>query len=162
MLAEVCAVWKPLSKGWSSPTGSSWARVRLRLLAMSGTVLDGCTSFYLLAAGVLLFPCRWPIHSLLPLTSPSLLPLNDQKRPPGPMGRQWKASDQQSIWCLHTWGCCVEIQKVWKGGYSWDLYTCMVVTGSAAKSLIIFIFCHKRMKRSDSLHKCRHGPAPLG
>lgn len=99
MLAEVCAVWKLLSKGQSTPTGNSWARARasLQLVAMSGTVLDGCTSFYLLTTGVLLFPCRWPIHSLLPLTLSFFLPLNGQRRPPGSIQRQWTASDQQNI-----------------------------------------------------------------
>lgn len=78
-------------------TANSWARARLQLVAMSGTVLDGCTSFYLLTTGALLFPCRWPIHSLLPLTLSFFLPLNGQRRPPGSIQRQWTASNQQNI-----------------------------------------------------------------
>lgn len=102
MSAEVCAVWKPLSKGLL-PT--PLARVRLQQpVVLSGTVLDGCTSFYLLTTGVLLFPCRWPIHSLLPLTLSSFLLLKGQTEPPGYTECWWKASNQQNIWCwcLHT------------------------------------------------------------
>lgn len=158
MPAEVCAVWKPLSKSQSTPTGSSSAGVRLLPLAMSGTVLDGCTSFYLLTTGVLLFPCRWPIHSLLPLTSPSFLPLNGQKRPPCSIEGQWKASDHHCVMFANM-GCYVE--RYWKV-LVMRCICCMVVTGSAVKPQIIFISVHKRMRHTDTVHKCRHGPAPLG
>lgn len=107
---------------------------------MSGTVLDGCTSFYLLTTGVLLFPCRWAIHSLLPLTLPFFLPLDSHKTPPGSIQHQWTASSQQNIqcWCLHTLLLYIKPKWIENCAFAAD--------GSAVKPQIIFIFYHIRMK----------------
>lgn len=118
------------------PTGDSWARARLQPVAMSGTVLDGRTSFYLLTTGVLLFPRRWPIHSQLPLTLSFFLPLNGRRKPPGSIQRQWTASDQQNIsqWCLQARSLRMKPKGIGRKSL-------FAADGSAVEPQIIFIFC---------------------
>lgn len=68
--AVICVLPLWWSLNWSQTAAQS--RV--------GTVLDGCISLYWLAAGALLFPCRWPVRCFVAaLTSSCFLPLNGQR-----------------------------------------------------------------------------------
>ena len=77
--------------------------VRPQLRPMSGTVLDGCTSLYLPATwGCSSFHVGDPSRSLLPLTSPSFLPLNGPKqRPPGSPVKSLSRRTSSARVCIH-------------------------------------------------------------